>query len=60
MKIEDYEEAMKTHFWAPLYATLAVLPTMRQRHEGRIVATLSPSWVTTLSDQAAQRNNEML
>lgn len=37
MKIEDYEEAMKTHFWAPLYTTLAVLPTMRRRHEGRIV-----------------------
>ncbi|MGH8008839.1 MAG: SDR family NAD(P)-dependent oxidoreductase [Candidatus Binatia bacterium] len=37
MKLEDYEEAMKTHFWAPLYTTLAVLPEMRQRHEGRIV-----------------------
>lgn len=33
----DYEEAMKLHFWAPLYTTLAVLPEMRQRGEGRIV-----------------------
>lgn len=33
----DYEEAMSTHFWGPLYATLAVLPGMRARGEGRIV-----------------------
>lgn len=37
MTIEDYEEAMQTHFWGPLYATLAVLPEMRGRREGRIV-----------------------
>ena len=37
MTLEDYEEAMRTHFWAPLYATLAVLPQMRRRREGRIV-----------------------
>ncbi len=37
MTIEDYEAAMKIHFWAPLYTTLALLPEMRQRHEGRIV-----------------------
>ncbi len=37
MTIEDYEEAMQTHFWGPLYATLAVLPEMRARREGRIV-----------------------
>ena len=37
MTIEDYEEAMKTHFWAPLYTVLAVLPEMRRRGEGRIV-----------------------
>src|ERR1044071_4147390 len=37
MTLEDYERAMKTHFWGPLYATLAVLPEMRRRREGRIV-----------------------
>jgi len=37
MTLADYEEAMKTHFWAPLHATLAVLPDMRERREGRIV-----------------------
>src|ERR1044071_6119393 len=37
MTLEDYEQAMKTHFWGPLYATLAVLPEMRRRREGRIV-----------------------
>ena len=37
MTMEDYEEAMKTHFWGPLYATLAVLPEMRRRKGGRIV-----------------------
>jgi short-subunit dehydrogenase len=28
---------MKTHFWAPLYTMLAVLPDMRRRRDGRIV-----------------------
>lgn len=37
MTLEDYEEAMKTHFWGPLYTTLAVLPEMRERGDGRIV-----------------------
>jgi short-subunit dehydrogenase len=37
MTLADYEEAMNLHFWAPLYMTLAVLPDMRQRHQGRIV-----------------------
>ncbi|HKQ52900.1 MAG TPA: SDR family NAD(P)-dependent oxidoreductase [Pyrinomonadaceae bacterium] len=37
MTVEDYEEAMKTHFWAPLYTTHAVLSEMRARGEGRIV-----------------------
>jgi short-subunit dehydrogenase len=37
MTLDDYEEAIKIHFWAPLYTTLAVLPMMRQRGEGRIV-----------------------
>lgn len=37
MTLADYEEAMRIHFWAPLYTTLAVLPAMRQRREGRIV-----------------------
>lgn len=35
--IEDFEQAMNTMFWGNLHATLAVLPTMRQRKEGRIV-----------------------
>ena len=37
MTLEDYEEAMRAHFWAPLYTTLAVLPEMRRRRDGRIV-----------------------
>jgi len=37
MNIGDYDEAMKTHFWGPLYTTLAALPGMRHRREGRIV-----------------------
>lgn len=37
MTLEDYEEAMKVHFWGPLYTTLAVLPEMRRRRDGRIV-----------------------
>jgi len=37
MTVEDYEAAMKLHFYAPLFTTLAVLPEMRSRHAGRIV-----------------------
>src|SRR4051794_3892820 len=35
--VEDYEQALKTHFWGPLYTTLAVYPWMRKRGQGRIV-----------------------
>jgi NAD(P)-dependent dehydrogenase (short-subunit alcohol dehydrogenase family) len=37
MTYEDYQEAMQTHFWAPLHTTLAVLPQMKRRRSGRIV-----------------------
>ncbi|MDQ3258871.1 MAG: SDR family NAD(P)-dependent oxidoreductase [Acidobacteriota bacterium] len=37
MTLEDYDDAMKTHFWGPLYTTLAVLPEMRAQRAGRIV-----------------------
>jgi NAD(P)-dependent dehydrogenase (short-subunit alcohol dehydrogenase family) len=37
MTLADFEEAMQTHFWAPLFTTLAVLPAMRRRGQGRIV-----------------------
>jgi NAD(P)-dependent dehydrogenase (short-subunit alcohol dehydrogenase family) len=33
----DYDEALRAHFWGPLYTTLGVLPEMRRRREGRIV-----------------------
>lgn len=35
--LDDFRAAMDLHFWAPLYTTLAVLPEMRRRREGRIV-----------------------
>jgi short-subunit dehydrogenase len=37
MTQDDYEEAMQVHYWAPLHAIGAVLPSMRQRRQGRIV-----------------------
>jgi len=37
MRIADFEEAMRTHFWANLYTTLAVLPSMRSRRTGQII-----------------------
>ena len=37
MKLSDYEDAMKTHFWGPLFLTLAALPHMRKQGGGRIV-----------------------
>jgi short-subunit dehydrogenase len=37
MTVEDYDRALRIHFWAPLFTTLGVLPHMRQRRAGRIV-----------------------
>jgi NAD(P)-dependent dehydrogenase (short-subunit alcohol dehydrogenase family) len=37
MKLSDYEDAMNTHFWGPLYTTLAAMPHMRRQGGGRIV-----------------------
>ena len=37
MKLADYEDAMLTHFWGPLYMTVAALPHMRREGAGRIV-----------------------
>lgn len=37
MTLEDFEEAMRTHFFGPLYLTWSVLPRMRARRYGRIV-----------------------
>ena len=37
MKLADYNDAMETHFWGPLYTMLAALPRMRSQGEGRIV-----------------------
>lgn len=37
MQIEDFELAMATHGWGPLYSILAALPHMRRQGGGRIV-----------------------
>jgi len=37
MKLGDYEDAMATHFWGPLYMIVAALPHMRREGHGRIV-----------------------
>ena len=41
MTREDFERAMRTNFWGPLNAILAVLPDMRARRMGRIVNVAS-------------------
>lgn len=37
MTVQDFKEAMDTHFWGPVYTTLAVLPGMKARGGGRIL-----------------------
>ncbi|MEO7273631.1 MAG: SDR family NAD(P)-dependent oxidoreductase [Vicinamibacterales bacterium] len=37
MKVADFENAMATHFWGPLYSMQACLPAMKRRGFGRIV-----------------------
>jgi short-subunit dehydrogenase len=34
---EDYDEAMRTHFWGPLNTIEAFVPAMRERRQGRVV-----------------------
>jgi short-subunit dehydrogenase len=41
MKIGDYEESMRVHFWGPLYLIEEILPHMRRRKQGRIVNVAS-------------------
>jgi short-subunit dehydrogenase len=41
MQLHDYEDAMATHAWGPLYTIMAVLPHMRLRRSGRIVNIVS-------------------
>jgi NAD(P)-dependent dehydrogenase (short-subunit alcohol dehydrogenase family) len=41
MTLDDYEEAMRTHFYGPLFVTEAVLPQMRRRGAGRVVNVAS-------------------
>jgi short-subunit dehydrogenase len=37
LTIQDYDDLIKLHFWAPLYTSYAILPQMQQRKSGRIV-----------------------
>lgn len=37
MQLSDFEDAMNTHFWGPLYMVWASLPHMRSQGAGRIV-----------------------
>jgi NAD(P)-dependent dehydrogenase (short-subunit alcohol dehydrogenase family) len=37
MQVSDFEDAMATHTWGPLYTMLAAVPHMREQGEGRIV-----------------------
>jgi short-subunit dehydrogenase len=41
MRVSDYQEAMDTHFFGPLFLVQAVLPGMRARGAGRIVNVCS-------------------
>ncbi len=37
MTLDDFRQSVDLHFWAAVYTTLAVLPEMRLRKQGRIV-----------------------
>jgi short-subunit dehydrogenase len=37
MTIDDFRSSVNTHFWGPYFITMAVLPDMRRRRQGRIV-----------------------
>jgi short-subunit dehydrogenase len=35
--VDDFKTSVDTHFWGPYFVTMAVLPEMRRRRQGRIV-----------------------
>jgi NAD(P)-dependent dehydrogenase (short-subunit alcohol dehydrogenase family) len=37
MTVDDFDDAMKVHFWGPLYTTMSVLEDMKAKGGGRIV-----------------------
>jgi NAD(P)-dependent dehydrogenase (short-subunit alcohol dehydrogenase family) len=37
VKLEDFEDSMRVHFWGPLYTALAARPYLRRKREGRVV-----------------------
>jgi NAD(P)-dependent dehydrogenase (short-subunit alcohol dehydrogenase family) len=37
MTIDDFRASVNTHFWGPYFITMALLPEMRRRKQGRIV-----------------------
>lgn len=41
MNIEEFDEAIKTHYWAPIYTIMAVLPAMKARGGGMILNVAS-------------------
>ncbi len=41
MRTEDFERAMRTHYWATVYTCLEVIPEMKARRDGRIVNVTS-------------------
>ena len=41
MRLHDFQVAMATHAWGPLYTIMAALPHMRRRNSGRIVNIVS-------------------
>jgi NAD(P)-dependent dehydrogenase (short-subunit alcohol dehydrogenase family) len=41
MTLDDFRQSLDIHLWAPLYTTLAILPEMKRRREGRIVNVCS-------------------
>ncbi|WP_161890801.1 SDR family NAD(P)-dependent oxidoreductase [Pontibacter russatus] len=41
MTVQEFDEAIKTHYWGPIYTILAVLPAMKARGEGMILNVAS-------------------
>lgn len=58
LTLHDFEEAMNTHFWAPLYTTLAVLPQMKERRAGRIVNIASVGGKVSLAHQVSYSSSK--
>jgi NAD(P)-dependent dehydrogenase (short-subunit alcohol dehydrogenase family) len=60
LSTEDYEQAMQTNFWAPLYTIHAALPHFREQGEGKIVNITSVGARTNIPRKLSEKEKKFV